>query len=170
MAKFEMKGMEAYIKQLEDVAWASKYVCRAAVFAGADVVANEIRAGIQKLKTVSNAAAITAYNAKKPTYISEPQKRGLEESLGVAPIRENMGSYDTKIGFDSYNDIATERWPGGQPNAMVARACNNGSTAMLKQPFIRDAIRRSVSPALDAMNEAANKKVEEIMEGKNGRK
>ena len=50
MAKIEMRGMDKWIKQLEDVAWASKAVCRAAVYAGADVVADEIRKGIQGLR------------------------------------------------------------------------------------------------------------------------
>lgn len=170
MAKLEMKGMDAYIKQLENVANATKEVCEAAVYAGANVVANEIRTEIQQLKTVSNKGAIIAYKSKKPTYISDQQKKGLEESLGVAPIRESMGVYDTKVGFDGYNDVKTKRWPNGQPNALIARSCNSGSTAMLRQPFIRRAVAKSRGQALEEMDDAANKKVEEIMEGKHGRK
>lgn len=163
MAKLEMKGMEAYIKQLENVANATKEVCEAAVYAGANVVANEIRTEIRQLKIVSNKGAITAYSAKEPTYISEPQKKGLEESLGVAKIREDKGAYDTKIGFDGYNDVATKRWPNGQPNALIARSCNSGSSAMLKQPFIRRAVAKSRGQALKEMDDAANKKTQEIL-------
>lgn len=168
MAKLEMQGMSKYIEKLTDLAWASKYVCEAAVYAGADVVANEIRSGISKLKTVTNNRALASYKSKTPTYLSDIQKRGLEESLGIATMRNDYGVVHTRVGFDGYNEIETERWPIGQPNAMIARSCNSGTSAMLKQPFLRKAVYLARHPALKAMDEAANKKVEEIMEGKNG--
>lgn len=170
MAKFEMQGMDAYIKQLQDIAGGSADVCKAAVYAGAESVANEIKAEMLKLKTTSEELALRAYGKKEPSYLTLRQKKGLIESFGLPKIREDMGVYDTKAGFDGYNEVKTKRWPNGQPNVLVARSVNNGSSAMIKQPFIRRAVARIRKPAIDAMDKAANKKTKEIMEGKNGRK
>ena len=75
MAKFQMQGISKYIKQLESVAWASKAVCQAAVYKGAEVVADEIKKGIWGLNTVSDAEARAAYQKSVPTLISVKQKR-----------------------------------------------------------------------------------------------
>lgn len=167
MAKLEMKGMSQYIKELETVAWATTDVCEAAVFAGADVVADEIRRGIDSLKANPDVYALVAYSQDRPTYITVKQKNGLRESLGIAKIQESYGIVSTKIGFDGYNDIKTNRWPHGQPNQLIARACESGSTAMVKQPFMRPAIKRSKEKALSSMKSAADKKLNEILGGNN---
>lgn len=166
MAKIEFKGMSKYLKQLHDVAWATEDVCKAALYAGADVVANEIRVGIEGLKTTTDRNALNAYRNGQATYISESQKQGLLESFGVAPMRNEYGVYDTKLGFDGYNSIKTKRYPNGQPNAMIARSCNAGGSSMWPQPFMDRAIRRSRKKAISAMDEAANKKIEKILGGK----
>lgn len=165
MAKVEMKGMSQYIKQLENVAWASKEVCRAAVYAGADVVADEMKREIQALDRVTDAEAMSAYREGRPTKISVSQKIGLVKSLGIAPIADKYGVVSTKIGFDGYNDVKTERWPNGQPNALIARACESGSSAMIKQPFVRPTVKRLEKTALEAMKQAADKELEKLTGG-----
>ena len=69
------------------------------------------------------------------------------------------------MGFDGYNDIKTKRWPNGQPNALIARACESGSSAMLKQPFVRPAIQRKKDAALEAMKQAADRELEKLTGG-----
>lgn len=165
MAKIEMQGMSQYIKQLENVAWATSEVCRAAVYAGADIVANEIRNSIDGLRTNPDVYAIIAYNQDRPTYITVKQKNGLRDSLGIARLRDEYGRVSTKIGFDGYNDIKTDRWPQGQPNQLIARACESGSVATYKQPFMRPAIKRATKPCLIEMERAADKKLKEILGG-----
>lgn len=165
MAKFEMHGMDEYIRQLENVAWATSDVCKAAVYAGAGVVADEIKAEMHALKTVDDKSAFSAWQKREPIYLTDSQKEGLIEGFGIAPIADNMGAYDTKIGFDGYNKVKTRRWPKGQPNALIARACNSGSTAMLKQPFIRRAVNRVRPRVIPAMEKAADKKIKEVIGG-----
>lgn len=165
MAKIEMQGMSQYIRQLENVAWASADVCKAAVYAGADVVANEIRRGIDGLRANPDVQALVAYNQQRPTYITVSQKNGLRRSLGIAKIQKKYGIVSTKIGFDGYNDVETDRWPQGQPNALIARACESGSVAMYKQPFMRPATKRAQNLCLFEMERAADKKLKEILGG-----
>ena len=165
MAKIVMQGMEQYLKQLENVAWATSDICKAVVYRGAAVVADEIKQGIKGLRTVSDAEAKANYQKRQPTLISVTQKRALEDSFGVAPIKDKYGVVSTKLGFDGYNEIKSDRWPNGQPNQMIARACESGSTAMLKQPFMRPAERKSKNEALQAMAKAADEEIKKITGG-----
>lgn len=165
MAKLEMKGISAYTKMLGELDRLTPQVCEAAVFAGAAVVADEIRNGIEGLRRVSDAESLAAYQKGEATYINVSQKNGLRESFGISKIRRSHGYYDAKVGFDDYNAVVTKRWPNGQPNVMVAAACESGSTAIIKQPFVRPAVNRVREKAIKAMDEAANKKVKEITGG-----
>lgn len=67
------------------------------------------------------------------------QKEGLRRAIGIASLRNDGGFYNVKIGFDGYNGVKTKRWPQGQPNAMVARSVESGTSFMEKQPFMRKA-------------------------------
>lgn len=166
MAKLEFKGMTEYLKLLNDVAWATEDVCKAAVYAGADVMADEIRAGINSLKTTTDRNALNAWKKGQATYISESQKKGLLESFGIAPIQNDYGVYNTKLGFDGYNSVKTIRYPNGQPNALIARVCNSGRVSMIAQPFIDRAVKRARKRTLTAMGDSADKKIKEITGGK----
>lgn len=165
MATIKMEGMDRYIRQLENVANATTGICKAAVYAGAGVVVKEIAKGIEGLRANYDVYSMVAYNRGAPTYINIKQKKGLRDSLGIAKIQEKYGVVSTKIGFDGYNDIKTDRWPEGQPNAMIARACESGSSAMVKQPFVRPAVDRSEQQALSAMEEAADKVIKKTIGG-----
>ena len=165
MAKFEMRGIEKYLNQLRALEKGTDAVCKAAVYAGAKVLADGIKAEILSLDRVTDAEAKAAWREKEPVKISVSQKIGLAKSLGVTPIRDKYGSFDAKIGFDGYNDVKTDRWPQGQPNQLIARACESGTSAMLKQPFIRPTERRLKDEVLRAMEEAADKKTQEILGG-----
>ena len=165
MAKIEMRGMDTYLSELRKLGENTEPVCKAAVYAGAKVIADEIRQATSGLNRVTDAEAMAAYHEKKPVKISVSQKIGLVKSMGIAPIMDKYGVVSTKIGFDGYNDVKTERWPNGQPNALIARACESGSSAMLKQPFVRPAIQRKKDAALEAMKQAADRELEKLTGG-----
>lgn len=165
MAKVEMRGMDAYLSELRKLGENTTPVCKAAVYAGAKVVADEMKRATQALDRVTDAEAMAAYHERRPTKISVSQKIGLVKSLGIAPITDKYGVVSTKIGLDGYNDVKTERWPNGQPNALIARSCESGSSAMLKQPFVRPAIQRKKDAALEAMKQAADRELEKLTGG-----
>ena len=165
MAKLTMQGISAYTKMLGELDRLSPDVCKAAVFAGAGIVADEVKKSIDGLKRVSDNEALAAFQKGEATYISVSQKNGLREGFGISPIHVKNGYVDARVGFDGYNDIKTKRWPNGQPNIMVAASCERGSSAILKQPFVRPAVNRVRDKAIEAMDEAANKKVKEIIGG-----
>lgn len=165
MAKVEFKGIKDYIKMLEGLGGNAYELCKAATFAGAAVAADEIRKAIDNLDAVSDAEALAAYQERKPTKISVSQKNGLRKALGIAHITNKYGVIGTKVGFDGYNVVTTRRWWNGQPNRLIANACESGSTAMIKQPFVRPAVNRSKNLILFEMERAADKKLKEILGG-----
>ena len=165
MAKLEMKGIDAYLKQLQNAAHGGPEICKAAVYAGAKVMADEIKKNIDGLKRVSDAEALAAYQKGEPTRISVSQKNGLRSGFGIAPIRTRSGYVETKLGFDGYNSVQTKKYPKGEPNVLIARICESGNSHILAQPFVRPAVNRSRKAALEAMAEAADKKTKELLGG-----
>ena len=165
MAKFQMQGINQYLDQLRKLEKGTDAVCKAAIYAGAGVLADGIKEAIEDLDTVSDAKAKAAWREGQPTKISVQQKAGLVQSMGVTPIRDKFGNFDAKIGFDGYNDVKTKSWPNGQPNALIARACESGTSAMLKQPFIRQTEKRLKDAVYQAMDEAADKETQKIIGG-----
>lgn len=163
MAKIEFKGIKDYIRMLEGLEGNAYELCAAATYAGAAVAADAIREAIDDLDTVSDADALAAYYKREPCKISVSQKNGLRESLGIAPIRNKYGVIGTKVGFDGYNWVTTRKWWKGQPNRLIANACESGSTAMIKQPFVRPAVNRAKSHILFEMEQAADEKLREII-------
>ena len=98
--------------------------------------------------------------AGEPTYITQRAKEGLIKSFGVTPMQKDRdGIYNVKLGFDGYNDVKTKKWANGQPNQLIARACESGSSAMIKQPFFRQAVQKTKRKAEARMAEVLDEKI-----------
>lgn len=164
MAKFTWTGMAEFERKLSSLQWASEKVAKAAVYAGAGLVAAEIASGIRALHTTTAHRAIINFNKGWPSTITEEQRDGLLASLGIAKFRNDSGYINTKIGFDGYNSIKTDQFPKGQPNAMIARSCNRGSVAMTRQPFIDQAVSRARKRAEAVMEQVLDEEISKIMD------
>ena len=70
---------------------------------------------------------------------------------------------NVKIGFDGYNRVITKKWPLGQPNQMVARSVESGTTWMKKNPFVKRGASKSRRKALEMMRKSVQKSIEKIM-------
>lgn len=156
MAKWTMHGVDDYVAYLQRVGKSTDGIIGEAVYAMAGVVADKIRDNLKSLGTVSNAANIATYR-RGYSRLSDVEKDGLLKGLGISPMQDESGYIHVKIGFDGYNDVKTKRYPKGQPNAMIARVTESGSSYRKKAPFIRPAIQASEKMAI----EAAKKKIDE---------
>lgn len=150
MAKYQIKGFDGYIAYLKKIGANTKEICGKAVYAMAEVAADEVRAGIKALPAVDDFEALVAYRAKKKAQLTDTQKKGLEDSFGISPMDDDDGFLNVKIGFDGYNDVKTKSYPNGQPNAMIARATESGSSVREKNPFLRKALNKARKPAMQA--------------------
>ena len=121
MARMTIKGLDDLaikISKLDDAEVAKK-----CVYAGAKVIADEIRNRLESNDT-----------------LKEDQLQDLLDSLGIAPIKtDSDGNVTTKIGFKGYGRKPTKKYPFGLPNQMMARAVESGTSFRPKRPFVRTA-------------------------------
>ena len=162
MAKVTFKNGDDYLAKLSKLSLKAKAdVIGPAVYSGADIVIEEVRKQLQAVPT-DEKWGTQGSPANGPKKI---QKKGLYDSLGIAPMRDDQGFMNVKIGFDGYNSVKTKRWPNGQPNQMVARSVEAGTSYMQKHPFVKKAVAKVRNEALDAMKETADAEIEKIMKG-----
>ena len=62
------------------------------------------------------------------------------------------------------NRVQTQAYPNGQPNAVIARSMESGSSARVKQPFVRKAVNAARPRAEARMGDKIKDMVDKIME------
>ena len=161
MAKWTMEGMSEYIAYLQSIASVTDEAIGAGVYAMAEVVADKVRANIQALPTVSNEANIATYR-QRYSRLSDPEKQGLLDGFGVSPMQDDGGYKNVKLGFEGYNSVKTKKYPNGQPNVLIARVTESGSSYRQKTPFVRPAVNASRKEALEKGREAVDRVLEAV--------
>lgn len=159
MAKFKFEGVDDLIAQYEKLGNNTEKVIGAAIYKGAGVVMDKVESAVDGIETDNRYGT-----ADRPTTgPSTIQKLGLIHSLGITPMRRDGDFYNVKIGFDGYNNVITKTWPQGQPNSMVARAVESGTSWMTKQPFMRRAESSAKGPCEQAMARAVDEEIKRLI-------
>lgn len=156
MATWKLKGWDEYIAKLERLDKQSDAYIEAAVKAGANAGADIVRTYVESIPTDDG------YSDHK-SGIATIQKKGLLDSFGVTPIRTDKNFTNMKLGFDGYNGLISKRWPKGQPNAMVARAAESGTSFMSKTSFMTKAQRAAAPVAIEEMRRVIDDRIKAIM-------
>lgn len=157
MGKITVNGLQEYSLMLSRLYEKTDEIAGKALYAGADIVADKVKENIRSLPRVTDMEGLKAWRAGKPAPITVKAKIGLLNSMGIASQQtESGGSINVKIGFDGYNDIKTKTYPNGQPNQLIARSIESGSSISSAHPFIR--------PAANAVRKQAQKKMDEVIE------
>ena len=161
MAVIHFKRGDEYLMKISKLEAALKdEVCGAAIYGAAGIVADEIRSQLKAVPTDEGYGT-----ASEPTRGPKAgQKEGLLDALGISSMEEKSGYYDVKIGFDGYNSIKTKRWPNGQPNQMVARSIERGTTWMKANAFVKRAMAATRKRALEFMKHSVDESIRKIME------
>lgn len=170
MAKIALQGFDAYIRQLEALQRDSTKLCKAVVYPGAAILAEKIRAETEALPTISDAEALENYRSGTVNKaLSVSQKAGLVESLGISGIKKDRrGMVQTSVGFGDYNSIETDTWPKGQPNAMVARSLEKGTSFLKRDRFVERAVKAAREEAIAAMRAESDAYIERKMQENGG--
>lgn len=156
MAKITFPGLADYELMLSRLARGADDIAGKAIYAGAEIVADAIRSNIQGLQAVPDEVGAIAYAEKSSAPLTESAKEGLLDGLGISSMQDDNGYYNVKIGFDGYNGLKTKKFPQGQPNVMIARSLESGSSIAPKRPFVR--------PAVNAVKKQAEAKMAEIID------
>lgn len=160
MATLRMQGLKEYEEMLSKLDKDTVPMIGRALYEGGKVVADEFRREVEALPVV--APNVRGTSERKLTGITSEQKRGLLQGLGIAKMRSRYGVHDIKIGFDGYNSVHTKKYPGGQPNAMIARSVNAGSSFRAATHFADRAARNSKARAEKAMQQQFDKDLKKI--------
>lgn len=162
MAKITFPGLNDYELMISKLSKGVDDIAGKAIYAGAGIVADAIKENIKALPIVRG------YGTKEnplPGGVTAPQKAGLIDGLGISPMQSDAGYLNVKIGFDGYNATKTEKYPQGQPNQLVARGVESGTSWKQKKPFIRPAINASKSRAEAEMARILDQEIEKITKG-----
>ena len=160
MAKITFPGLSDYELMISRLSKGVDDIAGKAIYAGAGIVADAIKENIKDLPIVRG------YGTEKdplPGGVTAPQKAGLIDGLGISPMQNDAGFLNVKIGFDGYNAAKTEKYPQGQPNQLVARGVESGTSWKKKSPFIRPAINASKQRAEDEMARILDEEIEKVM-------
>ena len=157
MATVKLKGFESYELMLRRLEENADEIIGAGIYEGAKVLADSVKDQINALRTGDK----SKYEEKR----RQEQKKGLQESFGISVMRNDNGFINVKIGFDGYNDLKSARWPQGQPNAMVARIFESGTSFSSKQPFFKKGINQAKKASLDAMRMTIDERIHAIERG-----
>ena len=170
MAKIALQGFDKYIRQLEALQRDATRMCKAVVYPGAAILAEKIRAETEALPTISDAEALGNFRSgEENEALSVSQKIGLVESLGISGIKKDRsGMVQTSVGFTGYNSIKSKRWPNGQPNAMVARSLEKGTSFLKRDRFVEHAVKAAREEAIAAMAAEADAYIERKMQENGG--
>ena len=161
MATISFKNGDEYLMKISKLEAALKdEVCGEAIYGAAGIVADEIRAKLEAVPT-DERYGTSSDPTRGPKAV---QKEALLDALGISSMQEHDGYLDVKIGFDGYNGVTTKRWPNGQPNQMVARSVERGTTWMKANPLVKKAVAASRKRATEFMKKSVDQSIQKIMD------
>lgn len=166
MAKIEMKNIDEYAKALSTLWKDSRKIIESAVYEGANIVADEIKEGLQgiPIQEGENGLPPMGSSDDKLTGVSRKQKADLINGFGLSPMEDKGDFINTKAGFDGYGSIKTKKYPKGTPNAMLMRSVESGTSFRQKHPTVRPAVNRAKKAAEAAMEKEIDEQIKRRME------
>lgn len=167
MAKWTWgKELEHYASRLAMLGEKEAEVCGKTIYEMANIVADKVKDNLNGLHAISDVEGYKRYKKGERAELTYSEKKGLLDSFGISPLQDDNGFRNVKLGFDGYNNVHTRKYPRGQPNVMIARAVESGTSFRDKHPFMRPAINASKAACLKKAEETFNKEVEKIMKEK----
>lgn len=148
------KGLEDYLSSLNRL-MDTKYL-KGAIYPAAGIVAEEVKKNIENLPICKPGGEHG---------VTKKQKKGLLEGFGIAPFRKENGYVHVKLGFDGYNDQYSDYYPSGQPNALIARSIEGGTSWSDPIPFIDPAVKATEAHAEAVMKANVDYSIYQIMKG-----
>lgn len=157
MASWKSEGIEEFVNLCIFTDRQLSNLIKRSIFPGAKIMGNAVGEVVRNLPTDD-----TSHHHGKRRSITSRQKEGLVESYGIAKVRERRWGWNVKIGFDGYNDIVSKRWPKGQPNAMVARSLNSGTSFLQKNPFMDMTVAANEAATVEAIEKEFDKRLDRL--------
>lgn len=133
MAKFTFNIGDDYVLKLSKLGTTSEEIAKKAIYEGAKIVADEIKARTPK------------------------DSGDLADSLGITPMsRDDNGDWNAKVGFDGYDSR-------GVPNQLKARVAESGTSTQKKKPFVRPAVNATRKTAIKEMERIIDEEIKKLV-------
>lgn len=147
--KMTIEGLDELIARAEKAAKNPENIVKKALFDGAGVVTDAIRAGVASIPV--------SENKKRPKHgVTRAEKAGLLDGIGISKMRTEDAAVSVVIGFNGTNSE-------GHRNTTIMRRLESGTSYQAKYPVVRPAVRRSKADAQEAMREVFLKELNEII-------
>ena len=150
------EGLMEVSEMLAQLGEKAEDVASAALFEGAGVVADAMKAAPGRIRT-------EPFQGKRPSRLPSPEeKAALSGKTGIAKFRKNGSEVETVVGIAK--DAGYVQL-GKQKRAVreIARSINSGTSFMAKQPVYRQAVSSSKNAAASAIVAKAEAKLQEII-------
>lgn len=157
MAKIVFDGLEEYLSKIEILQDKATEMLKESVYPAAGLITDKIR---EKIKSLDSGKE---RHTKAKRIMHYKQKEGLLNGLGLARMEETEFGVHTKVGFHGYNELKSKKYPKGQPNAMIARVVESGSTYQKKQSFIRPVVNTYKKEVENMIENNLDEKIKEVM-------
>lgn len=150
MARFNIVGLDAAIRNIEDIGKDVDPIMKMCVYDGAKVVADSVKRNINSLPVRDPKEYGTAKHRVKG--VTPEEKAGLSSGFGIAKMEQTGDTVNTVLGFDGYVGKPTKNYPKGHAISMIARANEVGTSWLVKSPFLKPAYNSSRAAAEAAMS------------------
>lgn len=161
--KWNDEDSASYIAMLVDLEADTSAMIKKAVYPAADIIADEIKEGIKALP-VLKPGHYFGTPSNPIDGVTSAQKEGLLDGFGIAKFQQENGGWNVRAGFAGYNNTKTSDNTGYQPNVLIARSVESGTSFRKKHPFVAPAVRRAKDRAKKAMQESLDQSIEETKE------
>lgn len=160
-------GLDLYMKEIQKLCDNTLGCMKQSLFEGAGIIADEIHQGLESLpvEETSKGTAPFAYKGKKLKGVTSQQKADILENFGIAAHRSEGGAVTTLIGVRGSGYTVSNDGEGEVPINVILRSIESGCSFREKNPIIHNAVNRSKSKAIDAMNKKFETIIEEAMKG-----
>lgn len=140
-AKCKSIGFDAYVESLGKLEAATTEIVSQAVYNGAKIVADALRAGIDSVPTTEEKWGTEDH---KISGLTPEQKSMLIKTFGIAPMRNEDGSINVKVGWDYLKQSG--RWAYA-----TIRQVEYGNSYREPTPFVRRTISKVKKAAEEEM-------------------
>ena len=158
----EIKGTEEMAQKLKKIGDKAYGIEKRALYAGAKIVADEIKARLREMPAQNNLKNLIAYNKKEQANLSYLQKEGLISGFGLSGMGYMEGRWYVVAGFNGYNKVVTKKWPQGQPNSMIAAVVEKGTSFFPANPFFKRSINSTKAAMTAAMQIEVDRSINQM--------
>lgn len=163
MARMKIEGLSEYTRQLEQLEAEAKPIIQKCLYEGAAIVADAVSAAIGQIPTRSNTEFGTLDHMLSG--LTAAQKAGLQESFGITKMSDKDNQQNVKLGFDGYNQVKTPKYPNGQPNQLIARSIESGTSWLQPCHFMSKAVNATKEACVQRMSEVCDEEISRITGG-----